>query len=540
MKRIFLLAILFAAAPLAVFADDKQGDWKAELGPEDEAWKSVEQLFTFNNGAEPETLDPHLMTGVPEHRLASAIYEGLVTHHPETLEPKPGAADRWDISEDGKTYTFHLRKGLTWSNGKPLTAQHFFDSWKRALTPATACQYGYMMYPIVGAEPFHKNTLKDFSKVGIRVVDPTTLEVKLTAPCPYFLDLVAFETMMPVPMWVIEKHGDRWSRAENLVGNGAFMVKEWRPSERIVLVKNPNYWDKNFVKLEKIVALPYEDVETGYKLFQQGKNDWMTSVPSAKIDEIKRDPNYYAQPYLGSYFYRINVTKPPFDKFEVRKALSIGFDREIITRDTLKAGQIPASWFSPAMHGYEPPKGFRYDRDEARRLLTKAGYPNGKGFPTIELLYNTNEDHKKVAEAIVQQWKENLGITVSLRNSEWKVYLNDVENLDYQIARAGWIGDYTDPNTFLDMFLTGGGNNNTGWSNSEYDGLIAKAATQSDPKQRFGTLRQAETILIEKELPIIPIYIYVNQGMLAEKVGGWFENVRDQHPLKFIFIEPVE
>jgi oligopeptide transport system substrate-binding protein len=540
MKRSLLLATLLVAAPLSVFADDKQGDWKAEFGPEDDAWKSVEQVFTFNNGAEPETLDPHLMTGVPEHRLASAIFEGLVTHHPETLEPKPGAADRWDISADGKTYTFHLRAGLQWSNGKPLTAQHFFDSWKRALTPATACQYGYMMYPIAGAEAFHKNTLKDFSKVGIRVIDPSTLEVKLSAPCPYFLDLVAFETMMPVPMWVIEKEGDRWSRAENLVGNGAFIVKEWRPAERIVMVKNPNYWDRDFVKLEKIVALPYEDVETGYKLFQQGKNDWMTSVPSAKIDEIKRDPNYYAQPYLGSYFYRINVTKPPFDTFEVRKALSIGFDREIITRDTLKAGQIPASWFSPAMHGYAPPKGFRYDRDEARRLLTKAGYPNGKGFPTIELLYNTNEDHKKVAEAIVQQWKENLGITVSLRNSEWKVYLNDVENLDYQIARAGWIGDYTDPNTFLDMFLTGGGNNNTGWSNSEYDGLIAKAATQSDPKQRFATLHQAETILIEKELPIIPIYIYVNQGMLAEKVGGWFENVRDQHPLKFIFIEPVE
>jgi oligopeptide transport system substrate-binding protein len=224
----------------------------------------------------------------------------------------------------------------------------------------------------------------------------------------------------------------------------------------------------------------------------------------------------------------------------VRRAFVQGFDREIITRDILRAGQIPATYFTPQMPGYEPPKGHGYDREAARKLLAEAGYPEGKGFPTVTLLYNTNEDHKKVAESIVQQWKENLGITVSLRNTEWKVYLTEVEELNYQISRAGWIGDYTDPNTFLDMWVKDGGNNNTGWSHADYDRLIGEAAKESDRAKRMGLLKQAEELLVQQELPIIPIYIYVNQGMLAKKVKGWYPNVRDQHPLKFVWIEPTE
>ncbi|RMG15128.1 MAG: peptide ABC transporter substrate-binding protein [Planctomycetota bacterium] len=513
--------------------------WKQALQPKNERWKEAEQVFTFNNGAEPETLDPALMTGVPEGRLAGALFEGLVTLHPETLEPVPGVAERWEVSPDLLTYTFHLRKNARWSNGREVTAQDFHDSWKRALTPATACQYGYMFYPIRGAEAFHKGEEKDWNTVGIEVRDPRTLVVHLKAPCAYFLDLVAFHTLLPVPIWVVEAKGDAWSRAENIVGNGPFKLAEWLPNERMVLVKNEHYWDRDFVKLEKIVVLPLQDVETSYKLFQVGKNDWMTSVPADKLDEIEEQPEYYVQPYLGTYFYRFNVTKPPFDDARVRKALVMGFDREIITRDLLRAGQIPATWFTPEMPGYEPPRGPGYDREEARRLLAEAGYPEGKGFPQVHLLYNTNEDHKKVAESVVQQWRENLGITVSLRNTEWKVYLSEVEQLNYQIARAGWIGDYTDPNTFLDMWVTGGGNNNTGWSNARYDELIAQAAREGDPKKRMAIFRQAESLLLE-ELPIIPIYIYVNQGMLKTRVKGWFGNVRDQHPLKYLWIEPTD
>ncbi len=492
--------------------------------------EQVQQHFRFNNGAEPETLDLHLMTGVPENRLATALFEGLVNQHPETLDPLPGVAERWDTSEDGKVWTFHLRSDAKWSNGRAITAEDFFVSWKRALTPATGCQYGYMLYPIEGAEAFHKGKLKDFAQVGVKVKSPLVFEVTLSAPCPYFLDLAAFKTLFPVPVWLVEEHGDKWSRPENMISNGPFKLAEWKPNERIVMVPNEHYWNRANIKLEKITAFPYTDTETAYKLFLQQELDWITTVPTQKIEEVKWQPQAYFTPYLGSYFYRINVTKPPFDKVEVRKALSMGFDRSIITRDLLKAGQLPATYFCPRMPGYDPPGGLPYDRAKARELLAKAGYPDGKGFPEVSLLYNTSEAHKQVAENIVRQWKENLGITVSLQNSEWKVYLNDVDNQNYQVARAGWIGDYTDPNTFLDMFVTGGGNNNTGWSHARYDELIAGAARESDPAARAELLREAETILVEEELPIIPIYIYVNQGMLAPRVQGWYGNVLDNHP----------
>ena len=520
-------------------------EWKAELWPKGDAWTQVPQELTFNNGAEPETLDVHLMTGVPEGRIAQGLFECLVEQHPQTLQPVPGVAESWDISGDGTVYTFHIRENAKWSDGQKLTAQHVFASWKRALTPATGCQYGYMFYPIKNAQPFHTGELGDFAEVGVEATDEHTLVVTLEAPCPYFLDLVAFRTLAPVPVWVIDElkaagKEDRWSRPENMVCNGPFVLEEWAPNQKIVMKTNPHYWDTDYVKLTQVTALPYEDVDTAYNLFQEGTCDWNTTVPSAKIDEVQLLPEYFVQPYLGSYFYRVNVTKPPFDDVRVRKALSIGFDRSIITRDVLKAGQIPATSFCPPLPGYTPPKGVGYDRDAARELLAEAGFPEGKGFPTVELLYNSNEDHKKVAESIVQQWKENLGITVSLRNSEWKVYLSDVEELNYAIARAGWIGDYVDPNTFLDMWLKDGGNNNTGWSNPDYTKLIEEAAQGGDPVERMKKFQQAESILIEQEFPIIPVYIYVNQGLLSPKVQGWYENVRDQHPFQYIWIEPVE
>ena len=351
---------------------------------------------------------------------------------------------------------------------------------------------------------------------------------------------MAFETAMPVPVDLVREHGDRWVRPEHIVGNGPFKLKEWQPNQRIVFEKNEHYWDARLVKLQQVVALPYQDTDTAYKMFQQGRCDWLTDIPLGKIDEIQRQPEYYVAPYLGSYFYRFNVTKAPFDDARVRRALSLCIDREQITRDLLRAGQVPATWFTPAMPGYAPPQGLAFDRERARRLLAEAGYPGGKDFPTVELLYNTLEAHKVVAENLVQQWRENLGITVSLRNSEWKVYLNDVQHGQYQIARAAWIGDYLDPNSFLDMFVTGGGNNQTGWSNARYDALIAQAARELDPRKRMQIFQQAERILIEEELPILPLYIYVNKGLLRDTVGGWFENVRDHHPFQYLWKEPAE
>lgn len=548
-----VLALVLALVALAAPASAQQAlpaDWKAKVQPESDDWKKARQVFTFNNGAEPETLDPQIVTGVPEHRLTGNLFEALVTQHPETLQPVPGVAERWDVSPDGVVYTFHLRKNAKWSDGQPLTATDFRDSWQRLLEPATAAQYAYMLYPVKGAEAYNKQGSEGpdgvkrppvaFGQVGVEAVDAHTLRVTLERPCAYFLDLAAFDSLAPVPLRVIRAHGDRWVRPETLVCNGPFKLGEWRPNQRIVLVKNEHYWDRDFVKLEQVVALPLEDMDTAFKMFQQGECDWLNDVPLGKLAEIQRLPEFYVSPYLGTYFYRFNVTKKPFDDARVRRAMSMCIDREAITRDLLRAGQVPATWFTPAMPGYEPPRGLGFDRERARRLLAEAGYPDGKGFPTVELLYNTLEAHKVVAENLVQQWRENLGVTVSLRNSEWKVYLNDVQHLQYQIARAAWIGDYLDPNTFLDMFVTGGGNNNTGWSNARYDALIAQAARELDPKKRMAVFQEAERLLIEEEMPVLPLYIYVNKGLLKETVGGWYENVRDQHPLKYLWKEPAE
>jgi oligopeptide transport system substrate-binding protein len=263
----------------------------------------------------------------------------------------------------------------------------------------------------------------------------------------------------------------------------------------------------------------------------------MFTVPVAKIDEVKRLPDYYAVPYLGTYFYRFNCSRPPFDDARVRKAFSLALDRRVITEHVLKGGQVPATWFCPDVAGYKHVAGVAYDPAQAKKLLAEAGYGETKKFPTVELLYNTSEAHKQVAESVVQQWNANLGVQVSLRNSEWKVYLADVEKMDYQVARGSWIGDYGDPNTFFDLWVTDGGNNRTGWSNKQYDDLLKASQAERDPQKRIAILKQMETVLVEQELPIMPVYMYVNQGLLKDSVRGWHENVRDIHPFQYLWME---
>jgi oligopeptide transport system substrate-binding protein len=545
--------LLFALLLLPVvpaFAGDEAASqtpaWKRQHEPPDDSWKKAKQELIFNNASEPETLDPAIMTGVPEHTLAMALYEGLTTLDPETLEPRPGVAESWEVSDDGTVYTFHLRANAKFSNGDVVNARDFTLSWYRALT-RDFCDYAYLFYYIKGAEDFRKAFAESkkapsygefLKQVGVETPDPRTVRITLRAPTAYFLDLCAFETYMPVHGATAEEWGDQWTRPEHWVGNGPFRLVEWQLRKWVVMEPNPCYWDAGFVKLKKITALPVEDQDVAYNKFLKGEVHWIRSVPASKIDEAKRRPEYFATPYLGSYFYRFNTTRLK-DK-RVRQALSIAVDRESITRDILRAGQIPATWYCPAIPSahYTPPKGLPYDPDRARALLAEAGYPNGKGFPKLTLFYNTLEDHKRVAERVAQMWRETLNIDVSLQNAEWKVYLKQVEMLDYDVARAGWIGDYGDPMTFLDMWLTGGGNNNTGWSNARYDDLIHKATYERDLDKRAALLKEAERIVVEDEFPILPIYIYVNQGMKVDALQGWYENVRDLHPFQYMYFEP--
>jgi oligopeptide transport system substrate-binding protein len=495
-----------------------------------------QQVLVYNNGAEPQTLDPTLMQGVPGHTIALALFEGLTTLHPKTLAPVPGVAERWDISPDGTVYTFHLREAR-WSNGQPLTAQDFVYSWRRALDPATATFYAEMLYPVSNAEPLNKGRLDDATQLGVQATDDRTLAVRLEHPLPYFLQLTAFATYAPVNRQCIERHGDQWTRPRHMVSNGPFRLAEHRPRDRIILRKNPEYWNAERVMLEEIHALAIDDSETALKKFQAGEVDWIRDIPAVKVAEAAQFPGFRYTPALGTYFYRFNVTRPPLDDRRVRRALAMAIDKASIARYLCRAGQRPArSFVPPVFPDYHPATGPRHGPARARRLLADAGFPEGRGFPVLEILYNTSDAHKAIAETIQYMWRTELGIRVNLRNQEWKVYLDSTNRLRYDVARSAWIGDYNDPSTFLDMFVTGGGNNRTGWSSERYDRRLRQARQEPDPAKRADLLREAEAILVDEEMPIVPLYFYVYTYLVRPKVRGVFDNFRNVHPFQYMYI----
>ncbi len=531
MLRIALLAT-FAFAAVA----EDLPEWKQALVPPAGTPFAATQEFVFSNESEPETLDPSVMTGVLESRLATALFEGLLTLDPRTLEPRPGVAETWDGSADGLTWTFHLREAR-WSDGKPLTAEDFVATWRRVLAKATP--YAYQLFPVAGAEDFFTGTITDFAQVGVAAPDPRTLVVRLHQPCPWFLDLCAFHTLMPVPMRLVDVHGDRWERAGTMVSNGPFRLAEWTPRSRIVLERNPHYWDAGFVKLERIIALPVQDNETSFRMYLDGQLHWFPKIPQLKLEEVRRHPDYYVAAYFGTHFYRFNCTVAPFAGEQgklVRQAFWLALDRAQIANEVLRAGETPTGALCPPIAGYTPPVTPLTNRDRARELLAQAGYPDAKGLPPIEILFNSDERHKAVAEAIAEQWRTALKVTVSLRNSEWKSYLADQDAMNYTVCRSSWIGDYGDANTFYDLFVTDGGNNRTGWSSPRYDQLLRESQAEIDTAKRHALLAAMEEILAD-ECPVMPLAYYVNQGLLRETVGGWHQNIRDHHLWQYVWIE---
>jgi oligopeptide transport system substrate-binding protein len=505
-----------------------------------------QQILHWGNGTEPQELDPHIVTGVPEHHILIALLEGLVLKDPETLEPIPGVAESWTISGDGLVYNFKLRDNARWSNGDQVTAEDFVWSWWRALQPALGNQYAYMYFPIKNAEAFAQGNLEDFDEVGVKALDTLTLEITLNHPTRYFLQLLDHYSMFPVHRPTIEKfgapdeRGTRWTRAGNFVGNGAFTLKNWQLNKIVSVEKSPVYWDRDAVKLNGINFYPTENVSTEERMFRAGQLHVTGSLPVDKIAVYKKQQpdNLRITPYLGTYFYRFNTTVDHLADPRVRRALAMSIDRTKIVERVTKGGQIPAYAYTPTdTLGYTPDDGFRYNPEGARALLAEAGYPEGKDFPTTEVLYNTSEGHRKLAVAIQQMWKQELNIDVALNNQDWKVYLDNVDNGHYQIARAGWIGDYVDPNTFLDMWVTDGGNNRTGWANAEYDNLVLKQSPQASSRAaRYQAFKQAEAILL-RDMPILPIYYYTSNHLVHHSVRGMPDNLLSYALYKQIWLE---
>ncbi len=495
--------------------------------------------LVFLNGAEPETLDPALITGQPEGRIANALFEGLLAFD-QSGKPQPGVAESWEVSHDGRTYTFRLREGLQWSDGTPLTARDFVTSWKRTLDPSTASEYAYQLHYVKNARTFNEGKITDFSMVGVSASDDRTLRVELENPTPFFPDLCAFVTLLPVPLHAIEKHGDNWTKPGNIAGNGAYLLESWRINDRIRLHKNPHYWNARNVALETIDIIPVSKGNTAFNLYAAGQADLMMDkglVPPALLGEIKKRADFHAAPFLGTYFLRYNCTREPFKDPRVRRAFSLAIDKKSIVDRITRAGELPAdSFVPPGAGGYKPAAGSARDVVEARRLLADAGFPGGKGFTIVTYLYSEGEMNEAVAVELQGMWRRELGVNVQLLRQEWKVYLRSLSTLDYDIARSSWVGDYPDPNTFLDMFVTGGGNNRTGWGDPDYDKLIAAAASESDPRRRHDILRGAEDILVNRRMPVCPLFFYVGIQLYdGKRLGGIEGNVLDEHPLKSIF-----
>jgi oligopeptide transport system substrate-binding protein len=500
------------------------------------------QTLLLGNGAEPEDLDPQVVTAYTDQNILLALFEGLTAIDEKSSQAVPAAAESWEVSADGLAWTFHLREGLRWSNGERLTADDFVRSWRRMLLPAFAAEYAYLLYPIRNAEGFNQGRVSDPSALGIAAPDPRTVRIELARPIPYMPVLVALPPWYPVNPRVLErfgataKRGTAWTRPGNLVGNGAFTLEEWMPNSRIVVARNENYWNAGAVTLRQIVFFPTESPDTEERDFRAGQLHVTYSLPISKIAAYRRDApdRLRVDPFLQTYFLRFNVRRAPFDDPRIRRALSLAIDRDAIARSVLSSGNPPAHSFTPPDCGGYTARA-RVDRDVAlaRSLLEEAGHPGGKEMPPIEVQVRNDGVQPAVMEAIQAMWSRDLGVHVTLATLEQKTWLQNQQTLDYAASTAGWAGDFLDPVTFLDLFVTGGGNNWTGWGDGAYDQLIQDAAAQSDPRARLELFQKAESVLLE-QAPVAPLYYGAHAYLIQPSVKGWTPALLGYHRYAFV------
>jgi oligopeptide transport system substrate-binding protein len=535
-------------APLALLAGCAKSGLPTEApeGAGAEASKP-RQVFRYGNGSEPQDLDPQQVQGTPELHLIEALFEGLLTEDPKDCHPVPGLAKSWVISPDGLVYTFHLRENIKWSDGVPITSNDFLLSWKRMISPKFASEYAYLLYNFVkNAKDYYDGKITDFSLVGFKAPDGQTLVVTLSGPTPFLLKILANHyAWHAVPIHTVLKYGaldersTAWTRAGNMVSSGPFMLKEWLPQQRIIVVRNPYYWDAASVKLDEVDFYPTEDIAGEERMFRSGQIDITTEIPNSKIDPYRREhpEELHLEPFLGVYYYRCNVTVPPLNDKRVRRALAIAIDRDALIRDVTRGGERPAYAVSyPGTAGYFPRAQITGTLEDARRLLAEAGYPGGAGMPTIQFIYNTNDNHKLIGEAIQEMWRKKLGVNIELQNQEWKVYLENQHTQNYTLERAGWIADYEDPHVFLEPWETGNGNNDTLWSSPEYDRLLHEALQAKNEAERYEDYQKMDAILVD-ECPVIPIYYYTRKYLMNPKVKGYWPTLLDTHPFKYIYLE---
>ena len=549
-KNKFLLAILSFSMILSACGGGNDGGNKEASNNEQSVAQEEEGkkdgVLDINIASEPETIDPQLNTAADGAIMLNHLFESLIRWDDDgngNAVLKPGMAESWEVSEDGLTWTFKLRDAK-WSDGKPVTADDFVYAWNRLVDPATGADYEYMLDMVKGYEE---------KKLDISAPDEKTFVVNLNVKCPYFEEICAFPAVMPVRKDIIEAHKTWTQDPSTLISNGPFKLEKWDHNSVLSMVKNEEYYDADSVKAEKLAFHLQDDQNAIYASYRSGDLDFVNSVPQEEVKKLLDSKELKVKPYVGTYFVCFNTEKEPFNDPKVRKAFSLAIDRNFIVNQVTGQGQQAATGYVPA--GVYDAKGadgddFRttggdyysikdedYDKnvEEAKKLMEEAGFKDGEGFPQIEYLYNTDENHKAIAEALQNMWQEKLGVQVSLQNQDWNVFLKERKEGNYNIARHGWIADYNDPMSFIDMWLTGGGNNDAQYSNPEFDKFVKAAKATSDQDERMENMHKAEDILIGEDNVVAPLYFYTNSYMIKPNINGVYYT-----PLGYFFFKSAE
>jgi oligopeptide transport system substrate-binding protein len=504
------------------------------------------RTLLVGNGAEPADLDPHIAVAFTDATLLVALFEGLTVIDEATSQALPGAATSWEISPDGLTYTFHLRPDGAWSNGAPVTAEDFVFSIERILSPKLASDYAYLLDVLAGAADYTAGKLTDFTQVGAKALDARTLQLTLARPTPYLLSLTAHQAWYPVHPASVRQHGDvhargtGWTRPGALVGNGPFVLAEWRPDQHILVTKNPRYHGAAQNQIDAVRFFPVADPGVDERAFRAGQLHLTYDVLPDRLDAWRREApaQLRVDPFLEVFYVRFNTTRAPFTDVRVRRALALAIDREAIAGPVMRGSRAPARAFvPPGTAGYTSTAAVPTDFAAARQLLAEAGYPNGRGFPKIEVKMNADPVNTKVFEAFQQMWRRELGIECTLATMDFRVYIDTMQPLGFEVLRSRWVGDFNDPATFTDLFTSTSGNNNTGWKNPAYDRLIAAAASEQDTARRFELLRQAEAILIA-EVPATPVFFGARTYLIHPDVQGWVPALLGIHRYQTIRLAP--
>lgn len=504
----------------------------------------AERAIHVGNGTEPSTLDPAINTGSPESYILSELYEPLVERGEDGTSIVPAAAGSWGISDDGLVYTFHLQTDRRWSNGDPVTADDFLQSFRRVVDPRMAAEFAVRGSSVVGVPGFLRGELTDPEQLGFAATGPHTFVITLSAPNVVFIQNLIAYPWVPVHLPTLDATGGRWRdnhrwvRPGVMVSNGPMQLSEWTPNSQVVLTPNPYFPHRDEVWPRRIHFYPLENLDTEERAFRAGQLHATNSLPATKVRtyQANQDPALQENPQLGVNYAIFNTTRPPFNDPRVRRAFSAAVDREALIRSEFPGGYTPARGLSqPGMGGYEPVDFITEGATEARALLTAAGYPGGRGFPEVTYLYNTNDRNRTVAEILQQMWARELGVSVRLSNQEWKVFLDSRKEQDFDIARAGWYPFANEPTDYFELFLTNSSYNDSGWSNARFDALYAQALRTFDTPARHALYREMDRIIID-ESPLVPLLFSSKVRLVHPTVRNWVNNLVDNRHLTRVFL----